>query len=232
MSSGARFGIAVESTAPELAQLFGRIAEEQLPFAQAVALTRLAQLSREAVLGRLPRDGFTIRSSRVLKGVRVVRAEKRDFPKSRAQVALLDEFMADHVLGRQRTGRGRRIAVRSDKVKLTGTGAVPKAKKPRQLIAQGTAFERRGTLFVRPRRRRTGEPEVVPMYFLRGRVKIEPRWEYVSTVEGEVGAKYDAAFRAELEAAIKSARARAGHLSEDHARVLYFKARKALGGTD
>lgn len=232
MSSGARFGVAVESNAPELAQLFGRIAEEQLPFANAVALTRIAQLSREAVLGRLPRDGFTIRSSRIEKGVRIQRAEKRDWPHSYAKVGLLDEFMADHVLGRRRTGRGHRIAVRGEAVKLTGSGAVPKAKKPAQLIAKGTAFERRGILFVRPRRRRGAEPEVVPMYFLRGKVKIEPRWNYVSTVEGEVGSKFDAAFRAELEAAIKSARANTPHLGEDHARILYFKARKALGGTD
>lgn len=127
--------VEVTSNAPELAKAFAKLAEEQLPFATAVALTRVAQDSRDDARKQLGRT-FTLRSRRrVEMGIQINRAEKRDYPNCKAEVGLKDEFMADHVVGRERKpkpGTGH-LAIPTRLVERGPAGGVVLRHKPRTI---------------------------------------------------------------------------------------------------
>ena len=91
--------IYVHTNARAIGEAFQKLAVDQLPFATAVALTRVAQDARDTTRGLLHKT-FTLRAPRRVKaGISINRAEKKDWPNCFAEVGIKDEFMAKHVLG-------------------------------------------------------------------------------------------------------------------------------------
>lgn len=132
----------VSSNAPQLAAAFQKLAADQLPFATAVALTRVAQDARDKERKQLG-ETFTIRSRRrVEQGIQVNRAEKKDWPTPRAEVGLRDEFMARHVTGGEKQPKPgtRHVAIPTRFVQRGPNGSVVFRDKPRQVRGRNGAF--------------------------------------------------------------------------------------------
>jgi hypothetical protein len=234
--SGQSIAVTVQTNAPALARALRYLAMEQLPFATAVALTRVAQDARAEVVRNLP-DHFKIRSKRVVAGVRIERANKKDWPNVHAKVGTADEFMALQVTGgTKRPQRGAaHIAVPTRLVtsRRTGSGAVPKPLKPRQLRNREDVFVAQQEIRKRLGKRSKGAllnlGELGTFYNLVTEAHIKPRWPLPKEVETSATSTYGAHFERELTAAIRSARARAGSFSSEQGRQAYLAARTSLG---
>jgi hypothetical protein len=134
--------IQVTSNAPALAAAFQRLAADQLPFATAVALTRVAQDARDKERKQLDAT-FKVRSRRrIEQGIQVNRAEKRDWPRPRAEVGLRDEFMARHVTGGDKEPKPgtRHVAIPTRFVQRGPRGSVVFRDKPRQIRNRNGGF--------------------------------------------------------------------------------------------
>lgn len=257
--------IDISTNAPELSAAFAKLANDQLPFATAVALTRVAVDARDQerrVLGRT----FTLRSrKRVEGGIQINRAEKKDWPRCRAEVGLRDEFMAKHVTGGEKTPKpgGKHVAVPTRIVQRLPSGGVVTRQRPKPVLQrpggftadpQGERFEGGKTTpagdglirervdaqlvnrqkvegFGKKTRQlsRLSRLEVATWYLLRDRVKIKASWPMPKGVTGTVADRYPAHFRAEFEAAMRSARAQMGKFTSEAGRFFYLKARRPLG---
>lgn len=242
---GPQIKMTVQTNARQLAELMLTLKREQVPFAFAVALTRVAFEGRDEVRGKL-RTHFTLRNQRVRQGIQVNRAEKTDWPRPVAEVGTLDEFMAPHVEGgvkRPQMGASH-IAVPTKIVTRTGTGAVKASEKPTPLRARrGVFVEGTGNkLSIRERTEKKsgrvvvgGKRVTVPSrlanlgfatwFLLRPSVKLKPRWPIVDEVGTVVGDRIGYHFERELDRACRSARSSFGTLTSDMGRRMYVAAR-------
>jgi hypothetical protein len=142
----------------------------QLPRAMAKALTGLAFDGRDAVRNDLP-GRFTLRRPWVAKGIRT---ESATASRLTARVYSRDYFMELQETGGVKTGKlsipvGRMAAIARSKV-------IPKSLWPRALCRQKNVFVRGGTLFERDGR------DISPLYLLRSRQKVSPRFGMRQTV--------------------------------------------------
>lgn len=228
--------VMVTSNAPGVAAALRELALRQLPFATAVALTRVAQDAGKHVVDKLP-SHFKVRTQRTLKTVAVERANKKDWPNVHARVGTKDEFMALQVTGgTKRPQKGAaHIAVPTRLVtaKRTGTGKVPKALKPRQLREREDVFlaqqEIRKRLGKRSRGASANLGDVGTFYNLVTSATINPRWPLPQEVETSATQGYGAHFEREMTAAIRSARVRAGKFSSQQGKDAYLAARRTMG---
>lgn len=244
----------VSTNAAELARAMSKLAEEQLPFATAVALTRVAQDARDEVRGKLGKT-FTLRNKRVEGGIQINRAEKRDWPNVFAEVGTRDDFMARHVTGGvKRPQKGASSIAIPTKITArmrdqSSSGAIPAVVKPFQIRERRTGFVAQaesglvirervegkkvpfikssaGTVYREARYARMG---FVTWYLLRRSVRIKASWPFEQQVQGVVSHRYGYHFGKEYEAAMKSARAQFGRFTTEQGRFFYWSARKALG---
>lgn len=255
----------VSTNAKGLQIALSKLAKDQLPFATAVALTRCAVDARDAERKILNRR-FTLRSrKRVEGGIQINRAEKKDWPKCKAEVGLKDEFMARHVTGGEKTPKpGRKhVAIPTRLVERGPSGGVINRLKPKTVIdrpggfvadAKGGRFEDgkktpAGPGLVRERvdaklertqkvegfgkrtlrRSRLANLDLATYYLLKGKVTIKETWPFDDGVAITVGGVYEAHFRFEFEAAMRSARAQLGKFTEQSGRFFYLKARRPMG---
>jgi hypothetical protein len=201
--------IKVESNARELAMALGELAQRQIPFATAKALTRTAQSARDEIRSTLG-DYFKLRAkARMERGITIERAEKRDWPNCAAKVGTLDEFLVPHVLGGiKRPQRGAKtvaIPARWLAARRTSTGRIPKALKPRQLR------EKEGTVVTEDAiKRRTGRRtklrQLQIAYLRRPKVQIKARWPFPDLAGTAARKTYPEHFQRELTAAVESAK--------------------------
>jgi hypothetical protein len=204
---GGSFHVKVTTNASEVAAALGHFRRDQLPFATAVALTRTAESARDELRGTLGRY-FKIRSKRVARGITFNPARKGDWPRQRAVVGTRDEFMADHALGRQRKGRGHRIAVptRFVESKRTSTGKIPKRLKPGPVIAAGGAIREGLDPRVERKLSRRSRPKIKITQTLHRRVKIPRHWPFVQVATFAARRTYRRHFITALERASQTAR--------------------------
>lgn len=159
----------------------------QIPFATALALTRVAKIAQGVVRNELPRH-FTIRTTFVAKGIRI-----RSATKSRlfAEVGSKDRFMKAQALGGTKTAQeGSHVAVPVG-ARTTPKSVTRKGKWPTRMLTKKRRFlaplpsgvdgiwRRKG-----PKRR----PRLVLQYILVKQAKIEKRWPLFETVERVVAA--------------------------------------------
>lgn len=225
--------ISVGTNAAQIAAALGDFVGKQLPFATATALTRVAQDSREEVVRAMPQH-FKIRSKRVLKTVRIQPADKRDWPHPQAKVGILDQFMAIHVLGGQKTPQkgAAHIAVPTSLVRRRPSGSILPGYKPRALRDRPDVFTTPVSIVKRLERARGPLKNLggVGRFFsLVTSATIQATWPMPREVERTAGATYEQHFRRELEAAVRSARVRAGHFTSEQGRAAYLAKRVALG---
>lgn len=200
---------AITTNADEVSRAFLFLKRDQVPFATAVALTRVAQQARLAVQAQMGQT-FKLRNPRVVKGVRINAAKKRDRP-IRSEVGILDQFMADHALGVIRKAtKARRLAIPTKFAasKRTRGGKIRASMKPRRVLSRkGARVEGEGNRATILRGRgRGGGGKLLRMFLLRSRVKIAKSWPFQQQVLRKAQANYGAEFVGALADAVRTAR--------------------------
>ncbi len=183
----------------------------QVPYATKKALDSVAFEARDAVRAGLHPPRFEIRSTWVAKGITVVKARKEDYPNATAVVGSRDEFMVQQETGGEKapkyTGKlaiPTRAGQKLKEVRRTASGKIPKRGRPKPLIAAGKAFIDKATDEVRLRQESASGPgRAPPIFFLREKAHLKPRFEFRETVEGVVARRYGVIFREQLERALK-----------------------------
>lgn len=198
-----------------LAQL-DELANKQLPFATALALTRLAQASQGDLRSSL-RQYFTIRNDFVSKGIRIQAAKKADWPFPRAEIGSKDQFMSLQALGGTKTSQsGKEIAV-PIKARPNRQAATPKSSWPGRLLSRrGTkrAFIGTNQSGGHPGQRAVlmpsedGSKEMQVMWLLKRSVKVRPRWPLNERVNTLVRQQYDQLFGKALAMAVATAQSK------------------------
>jgi hypothetical protein len=208
----AQFKVTVSTDAADLGRRLSNAAARQIPFATAKALTQLAAEALPKIRREMP-FRFTIRSQRVIKGIRMNAAQKSDWPRVTSEVGTRDEFMVKHEVGGvKRAMRGAAhvaIPTRFVARQRTRGGRIPKRFRPRDAIGQGRAkaLHDRRIIKLLPRKRRSRNRDARSILFLlRRRVKIKPRWHFEETVEEHARRRYGPLFKAAFEDALRTAR--------------------------
>lgn len=75
-----------------------QLARDQIPYATAVALTSVAQMTQKRIQVQLPHE-FKIRRPWTVGGIRYQMAKKRDWPNASAKVGSIDPYMVDFEAG-------------------------------------------------------------------------------------------------------------------------------------
>ena len=185
---------------------------KNLPYAQAVALNNTAFQAKDALIADLP-DRFDLRSKRIAKGFRVEKAHKKQaIPQ--ASVMHLDNWMTIHEFGGDKQpNKSKNMSVPAAEVQAKGRAASGKigerwkasamrrtqgfadpvvagsmggrGKKgkgnPKAFLMTSKDGERR---IVRRTSRGGHRYDLIDLYYLKPKVKIEARWEYMDTVKG------------------------------------------------
>lgn len=116
---------------------------DQIPFAAAVTLTRIAQGAQKKIQRGMGTP-FKLRSARRLKGgVRIKAARKKDFKRGTmsSTVRHIDRFMALHAVGGTKTaGRHKHVAIPTRELLAKGprtaTGKIKTRFKPKRIISK------------------------------------------------------------------------------------------------
>lgn len=159
------------------------LAEDQLPFAVARALTRVATRARDEVRGSLPRR-FELRSRSLAGTFRAESARKADWPHPTAVVGTLARSMLLQELGGVRTPQGRALAIPTRAIQAKRsktTGKIPRGLLPSTLLERGTGAITEDGRIVRRVRKRTETA-----YLLRPRAQVDEALEFGATVRGVV----------------------------------------------
>jgi hypothetical protein len=172
--------------------------KKQLPFANALALTRTAQSAQKSVRNSLPVN-FNIRNKGlVLAGVRHQPAEKKAWPRQESAVFIPARFrfLADHEAGVVRKpSKGHRMTI-PKAIKRTTRGKIPAAKTPTKLRAKKSVYTTDGSFAeIRRKVRKGAKDRRAILYLLRRRVKIKPRMKFAWTVREKVAHVHRREFR-------------------------------------
>lgn len=227
--AGVGIQVEVANNAAQLGGFFRVLVQDQVPFAGTVALTRLAQDVKVAEADDLPRRLKT-HGTRLERGLRVRRAEKRDWPNAKAEVGSVDEFLVLQEFGGTKTAQkgASHVAIPARYVEARRrptTGRFPGALLPRKIPK---AHKIEGEAIRANVRVAGGGSSDRVFWFLRRSVQIKPRLRFRQTAESTAKANYGDHFERELTAAIRSARKRAGKFTTEQGRFFYRKALASL----
>lgn len=204
------FEIQVKTNADRVARWFANFHRKQIPFATAAALTGTALDARDEQREEM-RNRFEIRSQRVVRGIQIRRAEKRDWPDPFALVGTKDAFMVPHERGgtfapdRNRTWAiPTKLAMRQ----RTATGRIRARWRPSRLISTGQGYvaDDSGSTRIQVRRAARGMGGLQTAYLLRRRKRLDARLKLHETVEAVVRKRYAKQFQKWLARASRSAR--------------------------
>lgn len=236
MSAG--FQIVLDHNAGGVRNALLELRKRQLPFATAVALTRVAQDARDEIRSRMP-EHFKIRNKRVLRGVTIERANKKDWPNPAAKVGTVDDFMREQILGGEKKGKGgHRVSVptRLMVARRTPSGSLRASDKPRQLRQKKDIAVVEDAIVRRFNAKRVQGTKLANLgetgrlFTLVERAQIPKRWPFEREAVASAQATYPEHFEREFGAAVKSARVREGKFSTAAGRSFYLKARQATLG--
>jgi hypothetical protein len=161
------------------------IQKRQLPFAMANSLTQTAKQGQNAMLTRLPYI-FTLRNTWTARGIRIVPASKRDdepfsvvFADTSGPRSLNNYLLLQDTGGEKVTHMGRKyicVPIRQN-LKVSQTGLIPDAMRPKALIDSGRGFKvqmKDGRLFLFMRVG-TGDhhTSIVPVYRMVSEVHVK-----------------------------------------------------------
>lgn len=226
------FGLTVETNAAELAGILRAAGRDQIPFAASLALTRTAQDAQAEMRRRLPAV-FALRSKTLAGRIKVVRADKRDWPRSRAILGFgehgRDEFWLQQETGGTKRAKGGRIAIPLRIVKRGQSGKVNKTQSPSAILSKPGGFVEEESQEIRVSPTRGRKAFRLRWYFLRKTARIKPALGAVTTSEDIQRRKFTAHFDKSLQAALRSARVRGMSFSSELGRALYLKAERSVG---
>lgn len=176
----------------QVSKHFQYLAFDQMPFAMARALTRLAQDAQTEVRRGLPQR-FTIRNKFVQGGIRITSANKR---KLESSVYSKDDFMGRQEEGGSKRAKGQNLAIPASSRGTThvrkgknASGVIDRSLKPGKLTDKKLYFK--GTVGnIYGIWKRTGQadgkgwprPHLNLMYTLTPISRVKPRFNFESTV--------------------------------------------------
>lgn len=170
----------------------------QLPFANALALTRTAQHGQRRTRDSIPRRFKLKMKSMPRAAVRIRPAFKRDWPNAmEASVGITRKFrfLADHEKGViRRPSRGHRLTI-PKAVKRTTRGKIPAAKTPTRVRAKKSVYVDEGLQEIRRKVRKGAVDRRRILYLLRPFVRIKRRLGMRTTVTMSVREVHRAEFR-------------------------------------
>jgi len=216
---------------PALLSSLNALAKEQIPFASAVSLKRMADMSVQRARGKMS-ERFTLRNKNVPRGITYEPRRgpnKRDWPNLKMFVGIDERFsfLVQQEIGGRKKGRdGGRVAIPTlvvHKGQRTGTGKLKKLVRPSQLPDK---YEVGQVLRANTKRLPRG---LTMFYLLRPEAKIEPRLHLRDDVEETVEQTYDRVFSQELSAALASRRSGKKKYSSELGRMRYLRERSKLG---
>lgn len=202
--------VQVRTNLPELYKYLDKAARSQVPFASAVALTRLAQAGQARYRSELPKK-FTLRSTWTARGILVKPARRADWPRQHSIVGSRDDYMAAQEEGEtKRPRKGPLLSfpgVRFARKLRGATGRIPRSRRPKQLLAKPKLYYRtklksgvEAILKRRGWRHDTTRDRVVYIY---GReAKIVPRADFRPTVARRAQELYGPIFTRTLNQAL------------------------------
>lgn len=196
----------------------------QIPFATALALTDVAFKAQREVKTELAAS-MQLRNRFSASGIQVNPAEKGRLEDMQAEVGIEERrsYLIDHVLAGKRQGGRFGRAILEEESLRSGSGRVPKGKRPGALIAMANRAkakgQERGRGQAKPKpfliysqswggellmQRNGGQLQV--LYAFRKGVDIKRTFEMDTTARTVVAASYYAAFERAMGKAIRSAR--------------------------
>lgn len=180
-----------------------QLAKDQLPFANARALTWTASDAQKAIRRELPRR-FIIRNNYVSKGIRIEKATKAN---QAAKVGSVDEFMERQDKGGTKRPKGRHVAI-PVKIKRNKRDIVTKSNRPRRILDKSGPRQPfiatvKGRLGIYQRVTKARTP-IQLLYALRPTTQVKARFELERTVQKVVDERFERLFKLSLDDAIRS----------------------------
>ena len=151
----------------------------QLPFATAVAQTKTIRDAQRAIQGSAFSRFKLRRKTFPRHAIQMERANKSDFPNSKATVYVRPKYPMLELQEKGGTKRGKgghRIAVPTRIVRMKGSGGPVALQRPKSIGARKGAEEIEGQLVHRTKRRRIGI-----FYTLTDSAKIRPKFRFEAT---------------------------------------------------
>jgi hypothetical protein len=174
------------------------LAQRQIPFATARALTMTARDAQSDLRAEMPKR-FTLRTSRVNKGIRITPATKGNLA---AVVGSIDWFMRDQETGGTRKASGHRIAVPKG-VRRTKRDLISKALRPTPVRDKPRVFLVKAASGAGIMQRQgQGRCPITALYWLKKSVSIKPRFGFKAQVEATVRDRFESNFMISLSQAI------------------------------
>lgn len=185
------------------------MANKQVPFATAVACTRLAEKGRDELRESLPRF-FTIRRGWVSRGIRIKAGKKSDWPDIASEVGTVDPFMPMHVFGGLKRRDGHDVVIPLN-VRSSKDQVVPKSKWPKQLLSKPAKRRPFLVKFKSGKRavvQRTGRKRLPlrVLYTFKSSIHMKDRWPLERIVRESVNANFTSVFSAAMNDALNTSR--------------------------
>jgi hypothetical protein len=166
---------------------------KNINFGVALGLTETAKQGQKAVIGAL-RGTFTLRGSWFNQsnkfGIKIKAAKREDLS---AEVRTRADWLLPHETGKDKTGRGGRVAVPTDNVRRNKRQIITKAQRPTALRNKRTFVikTKRGDVLYQ-RKYRGKRSFIVPLYGLERRVRIRKQSTFFEPIEKVVKRRINA----------------------------------------
>lgn len=204
-------GVRVETNLPEFQRWIDGARRRQIPFAVALALTRVAKLAREDIVEGLP-SRFVVRGKKLGQSIRHKPASKSDWPHVRSSVYTLAEALVLQEEGGTKRPRGKSLAVPGEGVRPTPSDKITASKRPKAILKRRGSFlatlktgANAGADAILQRVGRGRHPLRVA-YLLRPSGEVRPRLEFVRTVRRRVETSLALEYHRAMEQAFASRR--------------------------
>lgn len=228
MASSGAFEIGVASGAPNLALHLRAVAEEQIPFATALALTRIGAKIQAAGREQLEQR-FDVRAPWFTRSMGTTLVRKQDWPHQKVQIGHPWWKVKMHELGGELTGGSKHpgevfIPTRAVASMRGANGKIPNEMRPDVLLSSGAAriakLDGFGRVVVMNRFQKLRKRSIRPggfqgfgavlnvAYLVRDSAAITPRFGFFELAEKRARELYADIFRDALDHAIATARPR------------------------
>jgi hypothetical protein len=218
--------IRIEIDRKALEKAIGLTNSKQIPYATALALTRIAKDAQQSVRASMP-SRFTLRRNWIVKGIRITPATKT---KLESVVYSIDPFMARHEFGgikmgkpgggdfkgsdvaERKSGRnysqiGGRVAVPTNKVLRSKSEIIRKSELPSGLGKKAFVIGNKSDTQLLARRFSRGKRAGLQiLYVLKKATRIEKRFGMGDTVMKVVQRRFGATFSQALQEALATAK--------------------------
>jgi hypothetical protein len=175
---------------------------KQLNYGTAVGLTKTAKEGQAAVVGAL-KGTFTLRGTwfnqNMRHGIKITPATPR---KLQSEVKTLADWLEPHETGRDKTPRGKSIAVPTTEVRRNKRAIIPRAQRPKGLGAKAFVLQTKKGPVLAQRITRGKRKGLVILYGLEPRVKIKKRSTFREPIQKVVDRRLKANILREIRQAL------------------------------